>query len=83
MARCNVGLTLIYADFPDPKTALRVRFDLESSQYATMCLRELLKEHMESATQGAMVPEGSFEHRLLYGSDSSERGEYPCNPCLL
>ncbi|KAK3266239.1 hypothetical protein CYMTET_25124 [Cymbomonas tetramitiformis] len=38
-------------DEPEQK-ALRLRFTLRSSQYATMCIRELLKGHMENATLG-------------------------------
>jgi tRNA pseudouridine13 synthase len=38
--------------------ALRIQFTLQTSQYATMCLRELMKEHMEAATQG-MTPQAS------------------------
>ena len=47
--------------------ALRIQFTLQTSQYATMCLRELLKEHMETATQGLTpkVPATSLEAAVV------------------
>jgi tRNA(Glu) U13 pseudouridine synthase TruD len=38
------------------RRALRMAFTLRSSKYATMCIRELLKEFMAEATEGAGAP---------------------------
>ena len=35
--------------------ALRLSFSLGSSQYATMCVRELLKEHIDQALQNTQL----------------------------